>query len=165
MKRIKKKYFSLWRKKSGSKINQTKLNPSLDKKGHHSFAIIYALILLISGACEKGSRGGKAALILREANLKTSQFGACDYQSECWDYMGTDFKTEFEAQNLKHQCESSGGLFSFKGCSKENRIGFCKIQEGSTKETVVHFYLKSDLEKSDLIPLCESQSGKWTDMF
>lgn len=124
------------------------------------FYIGLVILLLTFTSCEKGSRGGpKYQNVDRGNTQKTSTYGGCDYETDCWDYKGTSFKSDFDSSQLKVRCQTEGGQFVANGCSDKEVVASCIINGSSDNETILHFYKKSSLSLEDAGQLCTAQEG------
>lgn len=122
------------------------------------FALIPLMFIFLS-SCETGSTGGKKYSETRGNANKTSIYGGCDNQTECWDYKGSAFKAGFESAQLGANCQAEGGKFVSNGCSDQNVVASCIINGSSDTETVLHFYTQSELTVQDAEQLCTAQNG------
>lgn len=121
--------------------------------------ILMCIPFLITMSCETGSRGGKKYSEARGNMNKTSIYGGCDNQTECWDYKGSSFRASFENSQLAAQCRAEGGQYVSNGCTDQEVIVACEINKNTDAETVLHFYQKSGLTEKDAEDLCAAQGG------
>lgn len=120
------------------------------------------LILMISLffilSCEN-SKISRKEVDDRSNQLKTSQYGGCDFKTDCWDYTGSSFQDDFNSSQLKLRCKSEGGQFVSNGCTTQNQIALCMINEKTATETILHFYNQAGLTLQDAEQLCSAQNG------
>ncbi len=117
----------------------------------------FSLVVLLS-ACED-SKVVKKQIIDRGNQFKTSNFGGCDFKSECWDYNGGTFQADFQTQGLKQRCQAEGGQFVVNGCSYQNRLATCELNAGTGTATILHFYKQTGTSLGDVEQLCQAQEG------
>jgi hypothetical protein len=118
------------------------------------------LTIIVFSSCEKGSRGGKKYDAVDRGNAqKTSTYGGCDFHTDCWDYKGSSFQTDFGSSQLQSRCQAEGGQFVANGCSDQNIVASCVINVTTAAETILHFYKISGLNVEDANQLCTAQGG------
>lgn len=121
-------------------------------------SILTACLFLVCQSCEN-SKISQKKIDDRSNQLKISKFGGCDFKTDCWDYTGSRFQSDYENSQLKNRCQNEGGQFVSNGCTSQNQIALCMINEKTETETTLHFYSQSGLTLQDAEQLCSAQNG------
>lgn len=126
-------------------------------------SILSASLFLMCLSCEN-SKVSQKKVEDRSNQFKISRFGGCDFKTDCWDYTGSSFQNDYDNSQLKLRCQSEGGQFVSNGCTTQNQIAICMINEKTQTETILHFYNQSGLTLQDAEQLCTAQNGVLADL-
>lgn len=122
-------------------------------------AQLVLLCVVIMSSCENSKVKKNNQTADRSNQYKTSEYGGCDFKTDCWDYKGSGFQNDFQTAQLKVRCQTEGGQYVANGCTHEQQVASCVMSAGQTMETVLHYYESSGLTFQDAEQLCTAQEG------